>query len=70
MLNIFFIIYKGGKGIGLNDLEPIYAIPISIGSGLIIGLIMIPFMPLLKKYLLKKKYKKNTKKNKIDNRKY
>ena len=54
MLNIFFIIYKGGKGIGLDDLEPYIAIPVSISSGVVVGLIMIPFMPLLKKCILKK----------------
>ena len=61
MLNIFFIIYKGGKGIGLDDIEPYIAIPVSISSGVVVGLIMIPFMPLLKKCIIKKFNKKNEK---------
>ena len=54
MLNIFFIIYKGGKGIGLDDLEVYIAVPVSILSGVLVGAIMIPFMPLLKKCILKR----------------
>ena len=47
ILNAFFIIYKGGKGIGLDDLSLIKSLIISSILGLVVGLIITPF---LKKY--------------------
>ena len=43
-LNSFFIIYKGGKGIGLDDLSGIVSLFISIGLGLFSGLSILPFI--------------------------
>lgn len=57
-LNCFLIIYKGAKGIGLDDIELWLALVISFGSGLLIGLGIIPFIPLIKKGILKKYEKK------------
>jgi len=48
-LNAFFIIYKGGKGIGLDDLSGIVALFISIGLGLFSGLSILPFIPRMKR---------------------
>ena len=48
LLNSFFIIYKGGKGIGLDDLSESTAILISLGIGMLSGLLIIPFIPMLK----------------------
>ena len=42
LLNSFFIIYKGGKGIGLDDISESTAILISLGIGIISGLSIIP----------------------------
>ena len=47
-LNTFFIIYKGGKGIGLDDLSLLGSLVIAAGSGLTIGSIIIPFIPSMK----------------------
>ena len=48
LLNSFFIIYKGGKGIGLDDISESTAILISLGIGLVSGLAIVPFIPTLK----------------------
>lgn len=48
LLNSFFIIYKGGKGIGLDDISESTAILISLGIGLVSGLAIVPFIPSLK----------------------
>mgnify|MGYP001426291656 FL=1 len=48
LLNSFFIIYKGGKGIGLDDLSELTAILISLGIGITSGLAIVPFIPTLK----------------------
>ena len=48
LLNSFFIIYKGGKGIGLDDISEIKAIFISIGIGMLSSILIIPFIPYLK----------------------
>lgn len=48
LLNSFFIIYKGGKGIGLDDISESTAILISSGIGIVSGLVIIPFIPSLK----------------------
>ena len=54
ILNAFFIIYKGGKGLGWSKIEPWLAAVIALSIGIGIGLIMIPIMPILKKYILNK----------------
>ena len=54
MINAFFIIYKGGKGIGTDDLPSWAVFTMSIGIGLVSGLIMIPVVPLLRDCVLKK----------------
>ena len=48
LLNSFFIIYKGGKGIGLDDISESTALIISISIGMLSGLLIIPFIPILK----------------------
>ena len=48
LLNSFFIIYKGGKGIGLDDISESTAILISAGIGIVSGLAIVPFIPSLK----------------------
>ncbi len=58
MLNTFFIIYKGGKGLGWDDIEAWVAAIIAVGIGLVSAAIMIPIMPRLKKRILDKFTKK------------
>lgn len=53
-LNCFFIIYKGAKGIGLDDINAEYAILISIGSGIISGIGILPFLPKISNYIEQK----------------
>jgi sodium-dependent phosphate transporter len=48
MLNTFFIIYKGGKGIGLDDLSAVTSLIIALSIGSFSGLILIPFIPRMK----------------------
>jgi sodium-dependent phosphate transporter len=48
VLNSFFIIYKGGKGIGLDDISELNALLISFGIALICSLSIIPFIPHMK----------------------
>ena len=48
MLNTFFIIYKGGKGIGLDDLSALNAVLIALIAGTFSGGIIIPFIPKMK----------------------
>lgn len=55
-INSFFIIYKGAKGIGLDDIPLELAIGISFGIGGTIALISIPFIPQIK-HLVNKRYK-------------
>jgi len=47
-MNTFFIIYKGGKGIGLDDLSSGTTLLIAVGSGIASGSFIIPFIPWLK----------------------
>ena len=47
-LNIFYIIYKGAKGLGLDDTPLDIACIWSFGIGGIIGLTTIPFIPYIK----------------------
>ena len=61
-LNVFLIIYKGAKGIGLHNTELWVALVSAFGSGLVIGLIMIPLLPYIKKGVLKRIEKQEKKK--------
>ena len=53
-LNCFFIIYKGAKGISLDDLPIEYVISISFGIGTLGGLLILPFLPKLRKLVEQK----------------
>ena len=53
MLNSFFIIYKGAKGIGLDDISVSLALVISCSTGLISGLGIIPFISRMKQRTLR-----------------
>uniref|UniRef100_A0A6C0AZ07 Phosphate transporter n=1 Tax=viral metagenome TaxID=1070528 RepID=A0A6C0AZ07_9ZZZZ len=53
-INCFFIIYKGAKGIGLDDIKVESAFAISFGSGFISGIITIPLVPKVRKIVNKK----------------
>ena len=53
-LNTFFIIYKGGKGIGLDDLSAGGSFVIASGAGLLTGSLIIPFIPKMKASVNKK----------------
>ena len=50
-INSFFIFYKGAKGLGLDKTPIEYAFLISFGSGITFGLLTIPIVPKLKKYV-------------------
>ena len=54
LMNSFFIIYKGGKGIGLDDISAKMAILISFGIGILSALSIIPFIPILKQKVIAK----------------
>jgi solute carrier family 20 (sodium-dependent phosphate transporter) len=54
VLNIFFIIYKGAKGLGLDKTSFGTACAWAFGGGIGITLLFIPFIPKLKKYINKK----------------
>ena len=54
ILNSFFIIYKGGKGIGTDDIELWMAVVISFSIGIGVALLMIPVIPHLKKCVKKR----------------
>jgi hypothetical protein len=51
-LNIFLIIYKGAKGIGLHNTELWVALVSAFSSGLGVALIMIPFLKCIKQKVL------------------
>ena len=57
-MNSFFIIYKGGKGIGLDDLSTGISLLISISIGLLSGTSIIPFIPKMKQKIINKFKKK------------
>ena len=54
VINSFFIIYKGAKGIGLNKIDVGQAFAISFGIGSVGALITVPFIPYIKNYVNKK----------------
>ena len=47
-LNTFFIIYKGGKGVGLDALSVGQALLIACSSGFLLGSAIVPFIPKMK----------------------
>ena len=51
IINSFFIIYKGAKGLGVNKIELGEAFAISFGIGTAGALITAPFIPKLCKYV-------------------
>ena len=53
-LNTFYIVYKGAKGIGLDDLSLVTVCAISFGIGGFCGLITIPAVAYLKPIIIKK----------------
>ena len=57
-MNSFFIIYKGGKGIGLDDLSTEISLLISMSVGLLSGSSIIPFIPKMKQRIINKLNKK------------
>ncbi len=50
-INTFFVIYKGAKGLGLDNTPLNIACAISIGAGGLCSCIAYPFIPLLKNYI-------------------
>ena len=54
VINTFFIIYKGAKGLGLDKTPVDVAFLVSFGIGILSGLITIPIVPRLKRYVSKK----------------
>ena len=49
LLNAFFIIYKGAKGLGLDKMDLSVAVGIAVGTGVFSGLLVIPFIPRMRK---------------------
>ena len=65
-LNIFLIIYKGAKGIGLHKTELWVALVSAFGGGLLIGLIMWPLLPYIKRGILKRIEKEKARQEKAE----
>lgn len=65
-LNIFLIIYKGAKGIGLHNTELWVALVSAFGGGLVIGLIMWPLLPHIKRGILKRIEKEKAERVKVE----
>jgi len=59
-LNAFFIIYKGAKGLGLDKTPVGIAVGAAIGTGVLSGILIIPFIPKLKKRI-ENKYNSHSK---------
>lgn len=51
LLNTFFIVYKGAKGIGLHKTPLEIVLTVSFGMGLLSSLITIPFLPKIYNYI-------------------
>tara|TARA_Y100000389_G_scaffold88546_1_gene84978 strand:- start:481 stop:2037 length:1557 start_codon:yes stop_codon:yes gene_type:complete len=58
LLNTFFIVYKGAKGIGLHKTPLEIVLPISFGMGLLSSFAIIPILPRLYNYI-NDKFKNN-----------
>lgn len=65
LLNTFFIIYKGAKGLGLHKTPIEVAVGTAFGVGAFSGLIIIPFIPRLKKRV-ERIYKLKSKSSEMD----
>ena len=65
-LNVFLIIYKGAKGIGLHNTELWVALVSAFGAGLVIGLIMWPLLPYIKRGILKRIEKEEARRVKVE----
>lgn len=50
-INTFFIIYKGAKGLGLHKTPLEVAFPVAFGIGILSGIVTIPIVPRLKRYV-------------------
>ena len=53
-LNIFFIIYKGAKGLGLDKVPVSIAIGTALGGGAVVAIIVAPFVPMIKRHVVKR----------------
>ena len=53
-LNIFFVIYKGAKGLGLDKIPIGIALGAAFGGGTVVAIIVVPFVPRIKRYVVKK----------------
>ena len=51
IINSFFIIYKGAKGLGLDKIDASTAIGISFSIGTVFGILTLPFVPKIKKII-------------------
>jgi len=60
LINSFFIFYKGAKGIGLDKISPEISIIISFGIAFSGGALITPFVPMIKKRILKMNILNNT----------
>lgn len=58
-LNIFFIIYKGAKGLKLDKISLELALGIAFGSGTFVSILTILFVPLIKTRIIKNLEKKD-----------
>jgi solute carrier family 20 (sodium-dependent phosphate transporter) len=67
VLNTFFIIYKGAKGLGLANTPFGIAVGVAFGIGGFVGIVMIPFLPRLKNRVEKKYAEKEKELEKITN---
>jgi solute carrier family 20 (sodium-dependent phosphate transporter) len=65
LLNTFFIVYKGAKGIGLHKTPLDIVLGVSFGIGLLSSVITIPFLPKLYNYI-NDKFSSDTTVNVID----
>lgn len=74
ILNTFFIVYKGAKGIGLDKTPLEVVLGISFGMGLFSSLLVIPFLPKLynninNKFSNNRIYEINIKENNLEQKK-
>lgn len=62
-INTFFIIYKGAKGLGLNNTPIEIAFAIAFGIGIFSAIIVTPAIPKIKNYVLNRNRNQNINKN-------
>jgi sodium-dependent phosphate transporter len=53
-LNIFFVIYKGAKGLGLDKIPIGIALGAAFGGGTVVAIIVVPFVPRIKRYVVRR----------------